>query len=99
MLKPHLFLLCATTLLGSCVPMPTQPSVTIYNTYRTGDPKAPHTSTIKCGNGNTYTLPDKPDLSALSDDDDAGVVDLLNTHIDQLRAELRTLAAKGVCSS
>lgn len=98
MIKRHLLVLCAATLLGSCVPMPTQPSVTIYNTFR-AEPKSGQSSIVKCGNGRIYTLPDKPDLSTLADDDDAGVVDLLNTHIDQLRDELRTLAAKGVCSS
>lgn len=87
-----LVLLTAIVALNSCVPM--TPSVNIYNSINTTPDK---TQIVTCQSGGTYVLPPKPDLSDLDDGDDRGVVNRLNSHIEVLRGELRSLASQGTC--
>ncbi|MNQ06256.1 hypothetical protein D3C85_190060 [compost metagenome] len=100
MIHPKQLLLCTTFMLGSCVPLtPQPPSIVIYNTIEAkADHEKPRRLVVTCQSGGTYIIPDKPTLDDLQDDDDQGVVDRLNEHIDFLRDELKTLAAKGKCS-
>jgi hypothetical protein len=99
MIHPKQLLLCTTFMLGSCVPLTPQPSITIYNTIEAKPDREVHRRlVVTCQSGGTYIIPDKPVLDDLADDDDQGVVDRLNEHIDFLRDELKTLAAKGKCS-
>jgi len=93
MTKTTMALIIATVMVAvnSCVPL--TPSVNIYNSINTTPDK---TQIVTCQSG-TYVLPAKPDLSDLDDGDDKGVVNRLNSHIEVLRAELRSLASKGTC--
>ncbi len=78
--------------LNSCVPL--TPSVNIYNSINTTPDK---TQIVTCQSGDNYVLPPKPDLSDLDENDDRGVVNRLNSHIEVLRGELRSMASKGTC--
>lgn len=46
----------------------------------------------------TYKIPDLPDLSSLSPDDDPAVVDALYEHIKLLRGELKRVMADYKCT-
>lgn len=98
MIRPKQLLLITTFMLGSCVPLtPQPPSIVIYNTIETKTDKVKTRKVVTCRSGDTYIIPDKPKLDDLEDGDDQGVVDRLNEHIDFLRDELKTLAAKDNC--
>lgn len=102
MIHPKQLLLVATFFLGSCVPLtPPPPNIVIYNTIepkKVRSVKAKVRKVATCRPGAAYIIPDKPKLDDLADDDDQGVVDRLNAHIDFLRSELKTLAAKETCA-